>query len=758
MRKPRQPGSDGRVAYYAARNHADHTPAAVLVFDTETSREQVADGELQRLRLWCARYVQRREQERRPARDERHWGHTATELAQVIDGHARGIGNIWVWAHNLGYDVQASGILPALAALGWHVSAVSSMPARMWLAMVQHKPSCPQSAPGAPAGGRCPAKAGCRRLTFADTVSLWPMPLAEIGALLGKPKLPMPGQDADEPEWVRYCMRDVDVTTEALLTLLDHWDVNKLGRFAITSGATGFNTLRHTMPGRTWLVVDDDESSAWDRAATYGGRRQAWQHGQLPPGRYAELDFTAAHATVGANMPLPVRRGEWFDHLPVDDKRVDHKLISCIAECEIETDVPRFPVRVDGAVDYPVGRFTTILCGPEIAWARELGCLRRIGRGQWHLLDTRYQPFFQQVLDLGRPGESPCPPVVSAVWKHFGRTVIGKFAQRGYRTECTGTPSDEVLKYETEMDWETEETAALIHYGGWVWRISQEGDGKYAYPAVTAFVQSHVRVALGKAIEMTGTEAMVLCDTDGMWVDTGVIEAGRTGDTGFALGEIDRRARAELLVDVLSHQLRPFTVREKNVSQRMRLAGPQIYDTGTTSKAAGRPRNLERADHSVWTGMTFPSFFWQQQHAEPGVYRTQLEEWQWPATRIRGWCLADGRVLPLRVRAGPGGQAAIVPWDDGSRAPCEVLLAPVQHPALEGLWDPVKHTSQEVAGDSSIWERSAEDARQARDDRRRTAGIARPQDGVRAVLAEEGTAGGPVPERVGPGEHAEAGP
>ena len=47
---PLQPGWDGRTGRYAARNHSDYTPAAVLVFDAEAWREQRPDGELQRLR------------------------------------------------------------------------------------------------------------------------------------------------------------------------------------------------------------------------------------------------------------------------------------------------------------------------------------------------------------------------------------------------------------------------------------------------------------------------------------------------------------------------------------------------------------------------------------------------------------------------------------------------------------------------------------------------------------------------------------
>jgi hypothetical protein len=689
-------GNDGRRGRYLRRNHTDHTPAAILVIDTEARRDQGPDGEIQRLRLWCARYVQRREVKKMPARDDRSWGSDGASLAQLADRCGRGIAHIWCYTHNLGYDLQTSGLLEHLAVLGWSVSSVSSVSRYLWLTMARHSRACHKHPAFVSDSDAKPKKCKCPVIHFCDTVHMWPMKLQAIGDLLGTPKLPMPPDDADESQWVQYCMRDVDVTTDALLITMDYWDENKLGRWAITNAATAFNTLRHTLPGKPPVLIDDPEGSLWDRASIYGGRRQCWRHGDLPPGRYSEIDFTAAYATVGAHWPLPFKRGSWFDSLPVNDYRVDHPMISCIAECDIDTDVARFPVRVNGAVDYPIGKFTTVLAGPDIAWARELGCLRRIGRGQWHLLGTGYQPFFRRVLDLGRPGESAIPPIVASVWKQAGRTAIGKFSQHGYQTEDTGMLTDKVLFYEQEIDAESGEHRALIHYGGRIWRASQSGDGTYAYPAVTAFVESRVRVALGKAAEIIGSNAMVLCDTDGLWCSTSAIMAGKVGEQASFLRDCQPAIRPTMLLDYLNTQLAPFTMREKHVSDHFRLAGPQVYDAGTVSKASGRPGRLERQGGGKWAGQTFPSFAWQQHHSQLGEFRTVVASWQWPATRIRGWCLTDGRVLPLLAASRPGERAQLASWQDTPYRLVGATLAGVQHPALAALWDQRTDT---VAGD-----------------------------------------------------------
>ena len=145
-------GRDGRQGRYMARNHANYTPVAVMVFDTETKRIPTASGEDQPLRLWCARYVQRRTQKRMPPRDEHHYGSDPGELAQLICERTRSIEHLWCYTHNLGYDQQSSGLLQQLAYLGWSVSAVSSVSRFLWLTMARHKQDCPKS-PGQPPAG-----------------------------------------------------------------------------------------------------------------------------------------------------------------------------------------------------------------------------------------------------------------------------------------------------------------------------------------------------------------------------------------------------------------------------------------------------------------------------------------------------------------------------------------------------------------------------------------------------------------------------
>jgi hypothetical protein len=661
----------------------------VITFDTETYRKPRGNGEDQPLRLWCARVDDRRRQHHSPFDQARAEGHTGLELAATIDRWMSGRQVAWLYAHNLGYDLTTADLVSELVALGWIVDSCSSVPEYLFLTMSR----------------------GRHKLTFTDLHHLLPMRLASVGELLGMDKWRMPPESAPDAEWFAYCGRDVDVLASAVLALMAHWDDYGLGNWSLSGASCGFRAMRHTLPAKSVTLIEDPAASVNERAAIYGGRRYCWRHGHLPPGRYSELDFTAAHATVMACHPMPVKRGPWFTTLDPHHKAIDGKFAVVIAEVEVETDVPRFPCRAGGRVWYPVGRFRTVLASPEIAWARDTGCLRSIGRGQFHYTSGVYRPFFSRVLEIGAPGQETYPRIAGAMWKQWGRSVVGKFAQRGYKTEDTGMLTDRPWFYERAMDAATGESYWLIHYGGRIHRARQAGDGTSAYPAVLALVESYERVALGQAAELLGPHVAIQCDTDGIWIDAGALEAGAATGLGFDLADVDRRARVELAVDVVNQRLTGLQLREKHTVQHMTILGPQNYTAGQHTRQSGRPSGLREVQPGIWAGETFPSVAHQQASSVPGVFRTELVTWTPPASAVPGWVLASGSVRPVEVAAGPGGQLQVRPWLKTASAASSGPLRAVQNKALAGAWDPAAEYVEDDHGRESIWDRSPEQAR-----------------------------------------------
>ena len=660
------PGRDGRMARYLRTNEKVWTPPHIITIDSESWRTQRPGGEDQTLRLWCARLDDRRRPEKRASQQLRARGTTGPQLAGVIDDWCRGRETIWLYAHNLGYDLTTTQLVENLADTGWELDRCSTIPEYLFLFMSK----------------------GRKRLTITDLHHLLPMRLADIGAMIDLGKLPTPRPDAPEDDWFRYCGRDVDVAAEALLAMMAHGDDYQLGNWSVSGAGCGFRAMRHTIPAKSITLIQDQDASNLARAAIYGGKRYCWRHGPQPPGRYIELDFTAAHATCGASYPLPVKAGAWFDQLDPHHMAVDGRLAVVIAECEVETDVPRFPCRIGGRVWYPVGRFRTTLASPEIAWARDLGCLRSIGRGQFHYTSGAMTPFFKRVLDIGHPRNETHPPVIRAMWKQWGRSVIGKFAQRGYDVKRTNMLTDKVWHYEKAQDWETGEEYWLVHFGGYIHEARPAGDGSNAYPAVLALVESYERVALGRTADLLGPASLIQCDTDGIWVDAGALESGAPTGLGFRLADNVREVRIPLAIDVVNAQLGALQLREKHTVGRIAIWGPQNYDAGPYTRQAGRPSGLREVQDGVWAGDTFPSIAHQMTHADAGTYRLEQVTWTRPVNVIPGWVLASGTVRAVEAITTSQGGNALQAWPATRWARGGDQLGPAQHEALSGLWTP----------------------------------------------------------------------
>ena len=659
------------IGRYLRRNEKVWTPQAVITFDTESHRAERRDGEDQTLRLWTARLDDRRPPRRGQQVSERAHGYTGRELADAIHGWTRQRENTWLYCHNLGYDLVTSQLVDFLCAGEWHVHTCSTVPEYIFLTLA----------------------AGRRRLTLTDLHHLLPTSLAAIGQMLDLPKQPIPEAAAPDSEWFAYCARDTDVLAAAVLALMDHWDSYGLGNWSLSGASCGFRAMRHTLAAKAITLIEDQDASANERAAIYGGRRYCWRHGEQPAGRYAELDFTAAHATTAASWPMPAKRGTWFTRLDPGHRAVNGDKAVIIAECEIETDVPRFPCRIDGRVWYPVGRFTTTLASPEIAWARDLGCLRAIGRGQFHYTSYAMRPFFNRVLDIGDPRNEQWPPIVRAMWKQWGRSVVGKFAQRGYDVTETRMLTDKAWYYERATDAATGEEYWLVHYNGRIHAARERGDGASAYPAILALVESYERVALGKAAELLGENVIIQCDTDGLWCDVGALESGTRTGLDLDLREIDRTIRVDLAIDIINNQIGALQLREKHAVSKIAIYGPQNYDAANYTRHSGRPRRLTEIQPGIWGGETWPAIAHQMAASAPGVYRTESITWTRPACVVPGWVLASGAVRPVETSTTPDGAVAIRPWLDTRHAAAGDQLGTVQHKALAGLWPAPEHAS-----------------------------------------------------------------
>lgn len=603
-------------------NHREWSPPQVVCFNTETTPQDAPDGELHTLRYWAASLTVRRA--RRPADLGQSFGYgfTTGELADQIEIWAGGQRCLWIYAHNLSFDLSVTRLPAELHARGWQVTGHAVSSDSPWLRM----------------------KLGQCVLTFADSWGWLRAPLDHIGADVGYRKPDLPGHPSSDDLWLDRCRADTEILTLAMIQLMDWWDAQQLGSWTLTGSAGGWNSWRHRTTEPLPLIVPDPVQTAADRAAIYGGRREAFAHGELTGGPWQLLDFQSAYPTIAANFPLPAARQGNFDSLPLQSDLICGDTYGIIAQAEIQTSTPRYPVRINGRVAYPVGRFSTVLAGPEIAEARRLGDLVSIGPGWLHKLSPHMREWAGWVLEVTGDQRPDVPRVARRTVKHWGRAVIGKTAAKGWRTIPLESLGGSGWDYRPAWNAELGAPSHLTDVCGQAAETISHGDGDNAYPAILAWVESWTRVYLSRAIDAVNRRHVATCDTDGLITDS----------VGDPLALI---ARADL---------GPLRLRVKGHYDAVKILGPQHVITPGDTKLAGIPRSATTGADGKLTALLWPKLASQMQlrpgTTEPGYLRTR-QTYTLSNSYVTGWVTSTGLVHPLAAAVCDAGRTHILPDD-----------------------------------------------------------------------------------------------
>lgn len=648
-------------------NEAVWTPPAVVFFDTETAWVERGPDEIHRLRCWSGVRVDRRHQRKRqPAADWRY-GETAAGLAAQVDAWTVGRGSLWCYAHNLGFDLQVSDLINRLVGLGWRLTEFSLRGQTPWARLSR----------------------ASKTITLLDSWGWLPESLSSLAARMGGHKVDLPRNDDGTDAWWARCAGDVDLLARAVLGLMAWWDEHELGRWSISGPSCGWNAMRHFATQPQHVIMPDAAEVAFDRLAVRGGRKDTARLAGSDKGPWVELDLTAAYPTVAAHLPLPIKRSWAFDGLPVGTRWLDNPFWAPMAECVISTDRPRFPVRHGEVTWYPCGTFSTVLAAPEIRWARELGCLVSIGRGFMHKMGMTLRPWATWVLDPSRGGTVEVPPVAALATKSWGRSVIGKFAARSQTAELL--PGQAAASWRMQEGWDSRvgRKGAELEAGGSKWWVTYDGDTESCYPAVLAWVESEVRVRLGRVLDRLG-DRWVTCDTDGLILDA-ADAAGWLAAEGAQIGSKPRDALgwAQVVCDRLAPLVAPLSLRPKRVIESLRTWGPQHMVVDGRPRMAGVRSDARELGPGRFVARDWPGMAWQMAHSTPGAYRRPERTSTFRAPTVHRWVLANGRCWPVEMEVRPDGTNLLLSWGQTPMVR-GVALAPVQYPALAKLLPAVR--------------------------------------------------------------------
>ena len=679
------PRLDG--AHYLRPAGQTTTPAAVIILDSETRQHYDGDNEVHTLRCWDACCVWRRDRKRAGQVD---WaaGASQSSAAATIEGWASSAKSMWLYAHNVAFDLVTTNLAAELAARGWELSSRFGLgTTAMWAVLHKgRRDRLRADRPGADGQPRAET-AWCHTLTIADSASIWPAPLAELAAHTGVVKPPLPA-DGDSPEaWAARCHADVDILRHLICTLMDWWDEHDMGKWAVTGAALGWQTYRRTLDPRHVVIDHDPELLAWERRAVYGGHRDVYRIGRPYPGPHSEWDFQGAYPTIAATQLLPAKTAGRLDAGQRAAALAGQYLKWLIADVTIATDVPRWPCRLNGRVFYPVGEFRTTLAGPDLQSAWEHGALAELHDGYRYLMTGHLAPWARQVLHWIQSSGAETPGAVAAAAKLWSRAVIGKFGQRGWNTVPWQGPPDDAWSVEQVSDGYTHARGVVTGLCGRYYLSWADADGDHERPSVLAFVEAHVRQRLGELIHSAYGPAIVQCDTDGVMVADHELRRIAAGQ-----GTTWRKGRpvpysADHVQQHWNDLAWPLKIRQKTHFGRVEVLGPQHVILDGKPRFAGVPKGAWPTQAGRWGARLWPGMAWQTEHGSPGGYVRPIQHYLVVGPYAAGWCLADGTVRPVEAAVDQHGASYIVPWAKTRWALAGDQLAGGQGPWAEGLHD-----------------------------------------------------------------------
>lgn len=685
-------------AHYLKPAGKTYTPAAVIFIDSETRDDERDRLEVHTLRLWEAQLVRRRDR-RRPGEHLTKTGQTADGLAAQVDAWASYGESTWLYAHNLTFDLTVTRLATHLGAAGWVLSSRFAVGGdSMWC--VFHKgPKEVQVTEVR--GGRKVTRTRVKwahTLTIADSASLFPGPLAQLGPHVGTLKPELPGNDDTDETWAARCHADVDILRAAVLTLMDWWDASDLGHWTVTGAGQAWQTYKRTLTPRQLVIDHDPGILGIERQAIYGGRRDAFRTGPLPPGRYAEIDFEAAYPSIAASYPLPARAACRVMEQHRAAALRGRVPAGMLAEVTINATVPRWPLRIGGRVLYPVGRFRTVLAAPDIQAAADAHCLEAVHDGWLYTLTNHLRDWARQVLSWVRDTSGAIPGVVKIWAKLASRAVIGKFAQRGWTTVPFVGPPCDGWSVEQTSDLYTGMRGVITGVNGEYWLSWADQRGEHERPAVLAFVEAHVRARLGRIVTGQYAPAIPQCDTDGFMVS--YVRLGQMAARLAPRWVHGRQLPAGVpaVLGAWNDESWPLVLREKTQFARAVVYGPQHVILDGRLRAAGVAKGAWQVSEDTWLARLWPGMVWQSQHGVHDGYARPVQKYTVRGSYAAGWTLADGTVRPAEADVGPDAVTALLHWKHTRWAAAGDVLGPVQAAWAAGLWEGNDGTASQARG------------------------------------------------------------
>ena len=524
------------------RNHSNGHPSNLLFFDTETictAKDYVTDAEYHSLRLGHA--IALRSERGKLSRRKTCDFTTQYEFWDFVESRLHDRLPLWVFAHNLPFDISIVGFWELLSArvfgfrreeIDMETDGNSDTDTRRLKGFFVDE--------GPPTVISVLHKNGCK-VNFVCTLNYWRMSLSQLGESVGYPKIEIPEFVESDEIWFPYCQRDVAILEKSVLELMTWHRENDLGRWGFTQASMSMNAYRHRFMPCKIEQHENDKVKEIERDSYYGGRLELYYQGTVNETVYA-CDVNSMYPALMRERDYPCELIDFSN--TVSSRTVEPSELSDahIAEVLLDTDSETFPLRTPKGTIFPVGRFWTTLSGPELTRAIATGSVIQVGRWSLYRLTNLFGEYVDYFYSMRQGYKQDGNKIGDTFAKIFMNSLYGKFGQKTAAWESISdndnADANQFAKMsESEIEswlrftqdstcaaWdqlvsETGETYELRKIGNH-WQMKVERlEHKRAFPAIASFVTAYGRELVNHLRNIAGHSNTYYVVTDAVYVN-----------------------------------------------------------------------------------------------------------------------------------------------------------------------------------------------------------------------------------------------
>lgn len=540
------------------------TPTEFIFFDTESTTEKVESNKVKHtLSFGVAKYI-RFDRIGDIIGEKELMFTTPEEFWKFVNVKISTRHTLYLVAHNIKYDATMVQAWQNLPRLGFEVSYVFAE-GHTFISQWKREKDV---------------------IYLLDNSNWFKGKLKSWGKVLGLPKLTMPEGSNDIKAWVEYCTRDVQILVELQRWLITWLRENNVGSWKYTIPSISFASFRYRFMKHTIVIPSDKDEETLARQAYRGGRTEVFRAGKYTDDTYYKIDVNSMYPYVMRNNEYPTQLRGIAEDAPIDSIKRAIDKYAIIANVDLNTQEPYFPIYNGYKNVYPIGRFNTTLTTPELRLALDKGYLIKVHK--LAIYDKR--PIFTQFVD--------CYYSQRLHWKEekddlrdvFCKLILnslyGKMGQTGRK--------DIIIGYDPNMpdttgmgyDAETGKKYSYLSIGGTTIRQEKEGESYNSFCAIAAHVTAYARIYLYDLILLAGRENVFYTDTDSMIVNQ------------------DGYNRLEHLL----HPTELGKLKLEGIEKLVNTYAPKHYEFGEKLVIKGVPTKATKIEDNKYTFETWPGF------------------------------------------------------------------------------------------------------------------------------------------------------